>query len=551
MRKYAYLFLTLFIAVVYGCKEQDELKGADTPMPSGEFIEGGTFVKLQDNGTTLAGELTITADVPSVSVTWITGEGFNLDTSQSTVNLENGKGVLPIKWQGETQKGIYAPINMAYRAWVMLTVAGKQQSIPIIWKEGEVDATKLNEQVSTRVDAVDDPPRVASIRFIPTTASMSADRGTNIIMQTTNVNMVIMDYSGFKPSYNVDLSTVEDIVTDAVKVFSFKWKNGTPAANGFEAVLTAHCAELAGPTNVTITWEPEIITPPAGTLTYASSNLPAGNIPAVGGTYTFTFTGTYTDGVQLRASMGTTVLATGAEVTNKQPEITIPANPGAATRDITFQYKRADGTEWIEVGAATNRTQDGTNGGGTDDGSVVPGIIVPGGDIPDEGGTYYCNFTGTYTGAIIYRAISGTTEIARASGNMPSLLSLSIPGITGEKQRTVSFQYSKDGGNTWVFIESKLQILEYLGVNAIEPAFDIPATGGTYTCNVTGTYSKKVNVHAVSNGIVIASGSTTVPGNVQLAIPAYSGATNRLVIFEYSKSNGPWNFMEVKRQSGN
>lgn len=379
---------------------------------------------------------------------------------------------------------------------------------------------------------------------------MSADRGGTTMMRLSNVALAIMDYSGFKPSYNVDLSTMKDTVDPPSDILQFKWKNNTPAANGFEAVLSVYCAEIVGASTTTITWEPEgPITPTPGELTYSSSNLPTGNIPKAGGTYTFTFTGSYTGGVQVRALFNGAVLATGAEVTNKQPQIGIPENTAATARNITFEYKRADGA-WTALPASTNRTQDGTTGGGTGDGSVIAGILVPGGDIPDEGETYYCNFSGVYRGAIIMRAMSGTTELGRGNGTVPGVTSVKVPGISGMKERTVAFEYSIDGGATWIFIESKLQSLEYLAVNAFEPATDIPSRGGTYTSSVTGTYSKKINYIAMVDGVVIARGSTSVPGNVQLTIPAYTGKNSRLVTFYYARSNGAWRVMEIKRQSG-
>lgn len=175
--------------------------------------------------------------------------------------------------------------------------------------------------------------------------------------------------------------------------------------------------------------------------------------------------------------------------------------------------------------------------------------IVPAGNIPDEGGTYFCNFTGTYTGQVIYRALKNGVEIARTTGTAPSLLSVNVPGITGATEAAISFEYSKDG-NTWFLIERRTQAQENLAVYPIEPGGNIPAAGGTYTCSVYGTYSKKITVHARFNDLVLASSSGSVPSKISLQIPAYLGVSSRLIIFEYSKNGGPWLTMEVKRQLG-
>ena len=509
------------------------------------LTDGVDFVQLVNDGTNKAGELLINADVPEVKIEWVMEPDFNIDTTQSSVDIYDGKGVLPIKWRKKNEHDSYAPLNLLFRGGIRILAGRSSKYVPVILSYGKVDPEKLGKSLMTRGD-----DRTANISFIPSVVNMSADLGGTLIMRLTNVALAVMDYSGFQPSYNVDLSTFDNVITEPVTVLQFKWKNNIPAANGFEAILSVYCEEIAGASPVTITWKPEGTVPPIpGDLVYSSSNLPTGNIPKVGGTYTFTFTGSYTGGVQVRALANGTVLATSAEVTNKQPQIGIPENTAATTRNITFEYKRTDGT-WTALPVSTNRIQDGTNGGGGGDGSVIAGILVPGGDIPDEGETYYCNFTGVYKGGIIMRAMSGITELGRGSGTVPGVTSVKVPGITGMKERTVAFEYSIDGGATWVFIESKLQTLEYLAVNAFQPATDIPSKGGTYTSSVTGTYSKKINYIAMADGVVIARGSTSVPGNVQLTIPAYTGKNSRLVTFYYSRSNGEWRVMEVKRQSG-
>lgn len=176
--------------------------------------------------------------------------------------------------------------------------------------------------------------------------------------------------------------------------------------------------------------------------------------------------------------------------------------------------------------------------------------VVPGGNIPDEGGTYYCNFTGTYTGMVLYRATVDGVEVNRVGGNVPSLLSVTIPELSGKTSAEIRFEYSTDGGTTWKLIETRTQLQETLSVYPIQPAGNIPAAGGTVACGVYGTYSKRIAIHARVDGVVIASSSGTVPSTISLQIPAYRGNSARLIIFEYSKNGGPWLTLEVKRQLG-
>lgn len=193
----------------------------------------------------------------------------------------------------------------------------------------------------------------------------------------------------------------------------------------------------------------------------------------------------------------------------------------------------------------------GEPGPGPDPGTDLQvSTVVPGGDIPDEGGTYYCNFTGTYTGTVIFRATRDGVEVGRMSGSVPSLLNVTIPGLSGKNSAQIAFEYSRDGGNTWILIERRVQKEETLSIYPIQPSGNIPSAGGTVTCGLYGTYSKRIAIHARVDAQVIASSSGTVPSTVSLQIPAYRGNNTRLIIFEYSKNNGPWLTLEVKRQLG-
>ena len=84
--------------------------------------------------------------------------------------------------------------------------------------------------------------------------------------------------------------------------------------------------------------------------------------------------------------------------------------------------------------------------------------VVPGGDIPDEGGTYYCNFTGTYKGTVIFRATRDGVEVGRMSGSVPSLLNVTIPGLSGKSSAQIAFEYSKKK-KLYLFIQSNRQVI--------------------------------------------------------------------------------------------
>lgn len=178
--------------------------------------------------------------------------------------------------------------------------------------------------------------------------------------------------------------------------------------------------------------------------------------------------------------------------------------------------------------------------------------IVPAGNIPDEGGAYYCNFTGTFTGTVLFRATKDGVEVGRTSGGVPSLLNVLIPEMLGgSTSAVIRFEYSKDGGNTWILIESRTQNQESLVIYPVEPSGYIPSGGATMTCAMYGTYSKRITLHARIGATIIASTTGSVPSTLSLQIPANTTKANQVIYFEYSRNGGPWRTLETRRQLAN
>lgn len=259
----------------------------------------------------------------------------------------------------------------------------------------------------------------------------------------------------------------------------------------------------------------------------------------------FQFNGTYTGTVQVRALANGTVIATGTETTDKQPQVGVTANLTNTTRNITFQYKRADG-DWTNLPVSTNRTQSAQGSGGNE--NVTYTNIQPEGYITNDGGTFTTYFSG-YTGTILFRATLNGTELSRQRGNVPGALALFIPSFTAS-QGNVFFEYSTNEGQTWSFMESKSIQQESVAVNAIEPLGNIPAAGGTYYCGITGSYSKTVSVQALYLGEVLASAQGNIPANFRLYIPANTGTASRQISFMYKLGTGNWKLLEYKIQQG-
>lgn len=442
------LSLLLFMLVLWSCKNEDDVLMNEVPQG---FNVNTEFVKLSDNGTGTAGSLLINADVSEVSVRWNVNEKYNLDTTQTSVKLIGGKGVLPIKWREVQESGNYGPDDMLYNAGVMITAGDQSQYIPLIWAEKVDTAHVMQSMIKTR--AVSDIPKAYSVQFVPEIMPMNSQSGGSVFVILENINFALFNYGSLAPAYNVDTSVLPDTIQSS-RLLKFNWTTSGAPSFAFDAEIPVYTLEI-GTTSFHVTYNP------------------------TGG---------------------------GGGVT---PPPTVDLHAGT---------------------------------------------IVPAGNIPDEGGTYYCNFTGTYTGQIILRATKNGIELGRGTGNKTNasvLLNVLVPGITGEKQATVSFEYSVDGGTTWTLIESRTQIQETLSVYPIQPTGYIPAAGGTVTCSVYGTYSKKITVHARVGDQIIASNSGSVPSSISLQIPANPGTSLRPIIFEYSKNGAAWLTLETKRQLGN
>ena len=258
------------------------------------------------------------------------------------------------------------------------------------------------------------------------------------------------------------------------------------------------------------------------TLNYESSNLPAGNIPVAGNTYTFIFSGTFTGGVQVRALVNGVAQTEGTSVTNKQPQCTVPTNVSTSTRNIAFEYKREDG-EWTTLPASTNRIQDANNGGGTGE-NIVANTVLPTGDLSEYGQSCYCTFTGG-PGKVIFRARKNGNINAIAQSeeydvtpSTSATLAVNIPALQNEKDAVITFEYSTDGGNTWELIATKKQVNESIGVNIDGPIPKIAAKNGKIVFSVVGNYSRPITIYARYQGNVV--GQATAPrAPQQLVVP--------------------------------
>ena len=359
--------------LLWGCNNDEQTLNPEMNSP---LTTSAEFIKLTDDNSNVAGLLEVTSNACEVNVKWNTEAICNLDTTQTVIRLKNGRGILPIKWQKKQEEGTHGPVGVAYKAGVELTAGDVTTYVPLLWAE-KIDTTEVLKSIHTQTRAVGDP-KVAQIVMTPTTVHMNYANGGGMFVSLTDVPFVIFDTSEITSDLNIDMSQIPTMITEG-QYIPFKWT--AAGAPSFEFTVNFIAMSEGIIQTGAITYTPGGDTP--GGLTYVNSTLPAGNIPQMGGTYTFTFEGTYTGNVQVRALAAGVVVATGAEVGNKQPSVTVPANTTGANRNITFQYRLGTGA-WINLPATTNRIQDYAGGGGAG-GIVVAGYTWAPGNLTKNG----------------------------------------------------------------------------------------------------------------------------------------------------------------------
>lgn len=281
-------------------------------------------------------------------------------------------------------------------------------------------------------------------------------------------------------------------------------------------------------------------------LTYVNSNLPAGNIPQPGNTYTFNFKGTYKGRLRVRASVNGTWY-TGDMSSTLSASVNIPANNTSNVLPVKFQYRAFDAvpSQWIYLPDDTKRNQDALTNAGT----LTPGNLTPADEIIEWGEPASCTFTGTYAGYVYMQAVvDGVVLAGPVRGKVGEKLTLDMPQLKGD-DRTIAFQYKKEGDENWQTFTQRVQKNEILSFTPISPSGDIPVEGGTYTVTLVGTYSRTVTIRAregsSSGPIVVEETSKLDKVNAngerfhefKLVIPRNTTGSPRAIGFSYKRED--------------
>lgn len=229
MQKLKHLFELVFIGLfffgLYSCGNEET--------PSVNAAKGleisANFLKLVDDGTELAGELSIFSDSENIQLIWNTDSICNLDTSQISISSCNGKCTLPIKWKEKLPEGSFGPEGIAYKAGVKIISGEYAKYVPLVWAE-KIDTTKILESITPITRSVnDDLPRIAQITMVPSTVNMNYEIGGSMYIGLSNLSFATIDVSDFSSEMNINTSLIPNYITTS-QMLNFKWNpNGHPS----------------------------------------------------------------------------------------------------------------------------------------------------------------------------------------------------------------------------------------------------------------------------------------------------------------------------------
>ena len=94
-----FIYVGIISCILFSCNNEDDI----TVNTLTGLKINADFLKLVDNGTDVAGELSISSQIEDIQLIWNTDSLCNLETSQTVISPRNGKCTLPIKWQKEVK----------------------------------------------------------------------------------------------------------------------------------------------------------------------------------------------------------------------------------------------------------------------------------------------------------------------------------------------------------------------------------------------------------------------------------------------------------------
>lgn len=185
--------------------------------------------------------------------------------------------------------------------------------------------------------------------------------------------------------------------------------------------------------------------PGEGSISLITVSPQSSTISEYGDSIKFSFQGTFTGNIGVRATSGGQLITAASGKVNTQIELIIPQLFGM-NRMIIFEYSIDGGKNWLEVEQRNQINE-----------TFASGLIFPSGTtIPASGQGLRWSFSGTYSRKVTWIAMSGGEVLVEQTANGPTLAIVVPENKTGQN-REVIFMYKMEAG-TWVTMEHRTQL---------------------------------------------------------------------------------------------
>lgn len=231
MRK-IWSILLLLIIVLTGCEPEvrDDLQNA------GKLNVSTHLLRLSDDSTKVAGNLVISASSPEIRLKWNVPQECNIDTTITTLTLNNGNAKLSVKWNECLVDSVYGPTDKAFDAGVLISTKDASEYVHLVWAD-QIDSTLTTSSAQVATRANGEMPKAIVLALYPELVPMDIVVGGAVFVDFSGTPVVTVDQTDIAVSTNIDKAAIPRFLTQP-DVVDFKWTTaGAPDVN-FTSVVT-------------------------------------------------------------------------------------------------------------------------------------------------------------------------------------------------------------------------------------------------------------------------------------------------------------------------
>lgn len=518
------------LLMLYACNAEDD--GMSIKKQGTGFDISSTFVRLLDDSTQTAGYLDITVDTPELKLKWNTLPACNIDTTITTVKVPSGKYRLPIKWDKLQKDNLYGPITKAFEAGVTISDGVQSKYVRLFWTDG-IDSTQIAKESDVMTRSGDEERGVIMLELLPTEeVIMDKNIGGAVYVDFSGVAIVKLDPTNLTDETHIDKSSLPKLITKPQEV-DFEWENGIAPDVNF-VKLVRFSASSSVYKDAVVTYRiPPVMKPKYEFI--SSSPVNESILPVTGANITITVNTNVPWSIEGDLGIATSVYDNDViGIGNRDLEFPIRTNTSSNQRTVTVIIKSqgvAKDTLTFKQLANERKIEASTT-------------LSPSGDIPEDGETYTCTFTGG-TGNVILKAMKKrvnsniwTEAIRSASTAVPGDVSVTVPELSG-LNATISFEYSTDGGNTWSVInDNRNQLNTWILIDYPSKETIVAATNGSISFGLRGNAKQPITIYVKYEGKEIGRATGYAPGTLIVPVEDNPSSSPRSISFSHRTIDG-------------